>query len=305
LTCSIVIVHHPGVTEQIDLGRLGVWTGVNAFGDGTGAMAEAAAALESAGYGAIWLGGASNNHAIFGSLLDATASMVLASGIVNIWQDSPQVSADLHAKLDAAHPGRFLLGLGSSHALLVESSGQAYEKPYSKLVEYLDELDAIGSVPVGHRALAALGPRTLRLAAERSLGAHPYLTTPEHTASARDLMGPEALIAPDQKIVLSTDPSEARAIARQGLATYLLLPNYTNNFLRLGFTEDDLADGGSDRLIDGLFAWGDEATAAERVRAHHDAGADHVCVQVLTAAGHTATATDLLESWQRVAAALS
>jgi probable F420-dependent oxidoreductase len=117
-------------------------------------------------------------------------------------------------------------------------------------------------------------------------------------------MGPEALIAPDQKIVLSTDPSEARAIARQGLATYLLLPNYTNNFLRLGFTEDDLADGGSDRLIDGLFAWGDEATAAERVRAHHDAGADHVCVQVLTAAGHTATATDLLESWQRVAAAL-
>src|SRR4029079_1985837 len=130
-----------------------------------------------------------------------TGFMGLAAGIVNIWQDSPQVSADLHAKLDAAHPGRFLLGLGSSHALLVESSGQAYEKPYSKLVEYLDELDAIGSVPVGHRALAALGPRTLRLAAERSLGAHPYLTTPEHTASARDLMGPEALIAPHQTIL--------------------------------------------------------------------------------------------------------
>ncbi len=291
--------------QRIDIGRLGVWTGVNAWGDGTGKMADAATALETAGYGAIWLGGASNNHAIFGSLLDATSSMVLASGIINIWQDSPQVSADLHAQLDGAHPGRFLLGLGSSHALLVEPTGQAYEKPYSKLAEYLDELDAIGTVPVGHRALAALGPRTLRLSAERSLGAHPYLTTPEHTASAREVMGPDALLAPDQKIVLSTDPSEARAIARQGLSTYLLLPNYTNNFLRFGFTEDDLADGGSDRLIDALFAWGDEATVAARVRAHHDAGADHVCVQVLTGAGYTATAADLVESWQRVASALA
>jgi probable F420-dependent oxidoreductase len=289
----------------MDIGRFGVWTGVNAWGDGTGAMAEAATALESAGYGAIWLGGASNNHDIFGALLDATSSLVLATGIINIWQDPPSASAELHARLDGAHPGRFLLGLGSSHALLVEPTGQAYEKPYSKLVEYLDELDAIGTVPAGHRALAALGPRTLRLAAERTLGAHPYLTTPEHTASARELMGPEALIAPDQKVVLSTDPSEARAIARQGLSTYLQLPNYTNNFLRLGFTDDDLADGGSDRLIDALFAWGDDATVAARVRAHHDAGADHVCIQVLTAAGYAATAADLVGSWQRLAAALA
>jgi probable F420-dependent oxidoreductase len=301
----MLIVHHPLVTKQIEIGRLGVWTGVNAWGDGTGAMAEAATVLEEAGYGAIWLGSASNNHEILGALLDATSSIVLATGIINIWQDTPAVSAELHGRLDAAHPDRFLLGLGSSHALLVESTGQSYDKPYSKLVEYLDELDAIGTVPAGHRALAALGPRTLRLAAERTLGAHPYLTTPEHTATAREVMGPDALIAPDQKVVLATDASEARAIARKGLSTYLRLPNYTNNFLRLGFTEDDLADGGSDRLIDGLFAWGDDAAVADRVRAHHDAGADHVCVQVLTAAGYTATAPDLVGSWQRVAAALA
>jgi probable F420-dependent oxidoreductase len=158
--------------------------------------------------------------------------------------------------------------------------GERYTKPYDKLVSYLDGLDE-GGVPESGRVLAALGPKVLRLARDRAAGAHPYLTTPEHTAQAREILGADKLLVPEQKVVLSTDPARARALARKRLAMYLELPNYTNNWLRLGFTEADLADGGSDRLVDALVAWGDETAIRERVQAHRDAGADQVALQVL------------------------
>jgi probable F420-dependent oxidoreductase len=158
-----------------------------------------------------------------------------------------------------------------------------YEKPYDKVVEYLDELAASAQpVPKDDMALAALGPRVLKLAAERTAGAHPYLVSPEHTRLAREVMGPGALLAPEQKVVLDSDPDRARAVARQNLVIYLRLPNYTNNLKRLGFTDQDIAEPGSDRLVDGLVAWGDVDAIVARVQAHLDAGADHVCIQALS-----------------------
>jgi probable F420-dependent oxidoreductase len=162
--------------------------------------------------------------------------------------------------------------------------GQEYRRPFQQLVSYLDELDALTpTVPKDRRVLAALGPKTLRLAAERSARAHPYLVTPAHTKEARDILGPEPLLAPEQKVILETDPQKARDIARATLSLYLALPNYTNNLLRLGFTNEDFADGGSDRLVDAVIAWGDTDAILARIAEHHAAGANHVCIQVLTA----------------------
>jgi probable F420-dependent oxidoreductase len=202
-----------------------------------------------------------------------------------------------------------MLGLGVSHQLLVDSSKEpgTYQKPLAKVRGYLDELDALPNqgVPVGSRMLAALGPKMLALSAARTRGTHPYLITPEFTAYAREMIGTGPLIAAEQGVVLETDPEKARAIARQGLAIYLMLPNYTNNWLRHGFTEGDLADGGSDRLIDALFAWGDEEKVQARVQQHFDAGADHVCVQVLTAgAAGGGSMQSPIEQWRRLAPAL-
>ncbi|MER2093254.1 MAG: TIGR03620 family F420-dependent LLM class oxidoreductase, partial [Saccharopolyspora rectivirgula] len=196
---------------------------------------------------------------------------------------------------------RLLLGLGSSHAPLVEGeTGQRYAKPYSKLVSYLDELDAEPN-PVPHEslALAALGPRTLALAGERTKGAHPYLTTPEHTAQAREILGSGPLLAPEQKVVLESDPDRARAIAREGVAFYLELPNYLNNWRRMGYEEADFADGGSDRLIDQLVAWGELDDVVRRINEHHEAGADHVTLQVLN--GQPGLPR---QEWRRLAEAL-
>ncbi len=206
-----------------------------------------------------------------------------------------------HARLTGEHPGRFLLGLGVSHAPLVERSHQVYRRPLAKMVEYLDQLDAASPpVPKAERALAALAPRMLDLARDRTAGAHPYLVTPDHTVLAREVLGPGPLLAPEQKVVLDTDAERARSVGRQHLARYLELPNYTNNLLRIGFSADDIADGGSDRLVDGLVAWGDVDAVGARVRAHHDAGADHVCIQVLLA---EAAALPLTE-WRRLGEAL-
>jgi probable F420-dependent oxidoreductase len=175
-----------------------------------------------------------------------------------------------------------LIGLGSSHAPFVEPAGFSYRQPLRRLAAYLDELDAsVPTVPSDRRVLAALGPRALALAVQRSVGAHPYLVTPEYTRGARAAVGPTALLAVEQKLVLETDPVHARAVARARLAQYLRLPNYTNSFLRQGFTVDDFADGGSDRLVDALVAWGDTDTVLERIAAHHAAGANHVAIQVL------------------------
>jgi probable F420-dependent oxidoreductase len=226
---------------------------------------------------------------VFGALrtlLEPTSTIVAATGILNLWMHAAAEVGEGFAALEADHADRTLLGIGVSHSLLIEQThpGQ-YEKPLRVTRRYLDELDAVSpTVPRDRRVLAALGPKMLELARDRAGGAHPYLVTPEHTKVAREALGQGPLLLPEQHVVLETDAARARAIAREGLATYLQLPNYVNNWRRLGFGEDDFADGGSDRLIDHVVVWGDEATIAARVQAHFDAGADHVCVQAYTGA---------------------
>ena len=256
----------------LELGPVGVWRFHREL------TPELAAATERLGYGAVWIGGSPEpGLELAESLLDATERVVVATGIVNIWEaDAATVAASYH-RLEARHPGRFLLGVGIGHPEAVKE----YQKPYDKIVEYLDELDVAG-VPVERRILAALGPKVLQLAAERTAGAHPYLTPPAHTAFARKILGDGPLLAPEQKVVLDTDPERARGICRPKVEKpYLSLVNYRQNLLRFGFTEDDLAGGGSDRLIDTLAVHGDADAASGGIRAHLDAGADHVCVQVL------------------------
>lgn len=268
----------------VDVGRVGVWTSSRLLTDR--AAIEAAAQLDELGYGALWIGSAPGDLKLVSDLLATTTRMVIATGIVNVWFEPAASTAAAFAQVRRSHPDRVLLGIGAGHKSSVEAmTGQRYERPYQKLVSYLDELDAADPpVPVDHRALAALGPRVLRLARDRTAGAHPYLVTPEHTHRAREILGPEALLAPEQTVVLETDPDQARSIARGMLTRYLTLPNYTRNWLRLGFTEDDLAGGGSDRLVDALVAWGDAEQVAARVAEHHQAGADHVCIQAITEA---------------------
>lgn len=259
----------------MELGQLGLWeeTPWKAFRE-----PEALAELEDLGVSTVWLGAnPAPDLTDVGEVLARSSKLVVATGIVNVWEAGPEVAAQGYARVAAAHAERVVLGVGAGHRSQV---GDRYTKPYEKLVGYLDGLDA-GNVPVERRVLAALGPRVLKLAADRAAGAHPYFTTPEHTARAREILGAGKLLVPEQKIVLATDPDTARAIARKRLAIYLELPNYTNNWLRLGYTEDDFANGGSDRLVDGLVAWGDEDAIRTRVRAHLDAGADQVALQVL------------------------
>ncbi|WP_128376245.1 LLM class F420-dependent oxidoreductase [Streptomyces cavernae] len=257
-----------------------------------GELIEAAAELDELGYGAVWLGGSSGvRHAV--PLIEATSRLTVATGILSIWQYEAADTAARFAEVEAAHPGRFLLGLGVSHAKLAEQ----YRRPYAAMAGYLDALDAAG-VPAERRVLAALGPKMLKLSGDQAAGSHPYLVTPEHTADAREILGEQPLLAPELKVVLETDPDRARTLARGSLAMYLELPNYTNNFLRYGFTDDDFADGGSDRLIDALFAWGDEDRIRTRIADFHAAGADHVALQVVT--GQSRNGLPRAE-WRRVA----
>jgi probable F420-dependent oxidoreductase len=262
----------------MDLGQIGIWNSGFREEDprAAGEIREAAAELEQLGYDAIWLGASPGvRHAA--PLLEATERLVVATGILNIWEYEPADVAEQQAALADRYPGRFLLGLGASHALLVKG----YRKPYSTMVEFLDRLDAAGSAK-DERVLAALGPRMLALSRDRAAGAHPYLITPEHTAKAREILGPDSLLAPEVKVVLETDPDRARAAARGHLALYLGMPNYTGNLLRLGFVEDDFRDGGSDRLVDATFAWGDMEAVRARLAAHREAGADQLVIQVVT-----------------------
>ena len=255
-------------------GSLGVWR------HSDGLTPRLAAELEQLGYGRIWIGGSPDGDlASAEQLLDATSTIGLATGIINIWQDDAVTVAASFRRLEQRHPGRFLLGIGAGHR---EATGDRYQRPYEALVSYLDVLDAEG-VPQQRRVLAALGPRVLRLAADRALGAHPYLVTPEHTRTAREILGQDALLAPEQKVVLETDPVRARAVGRPRVEKpYLGLANYTANLRRLGWTEEDLADGGSDRLIDALAVHGTPAQVADALRGHLRAGADEVAVQLLT-----------------------
>ncbi|MGZ4512267.1 MAG: LLM class F420-dependent oxidoreductase [Mycobacterium sp.] len=262
------------VALKPDLGRFGVWLPSRSI------TPELAAKIESLGYGAAWIGGSPDAElAWVEPALAQTTSLQLATGIVNIWTAPAPAVAESFKRIENAHPGRFLLGVGVGHP----EHTQEYVKPYDALVSYLDELDA-EMVPTSRRVLAALGPRVLRLAAQRSAGAHPYLTTPEHTAKARELVGNSVFLAPEHKVVLTTDPDEARAVGRRYADFYLDLSNYVNNWRRLGFTEADVRKPGSDRLIDAVVAYGTPDAIAQRLNEHLDAGADHVAVQVLDTA---------------------
>ncbi|PVC82343.1 LLM class F420-dependent oxidoreductase [Streptomyces sp. CS014] len=264
-------------------GRVGIWSSAlhTSRVDDTGgkAIAEALAELDELGYGTVWIGG-SPTPGDAAAVVAATRSITVATGILSIWSHTAEEVAAAVSAIDPDARRRFALGLGVSHGPMVPQ----YAKPYSAMVEYLDALDAAEpSVGSGHRVLAALGPRMLKLAADRSLGAHPYLVTTEHTAEARAALGPGALLAPELTAVLDTDLDRARTTARTMLGMYLQLPNYTANLLRLGFTEGDFDGGGSVRLLDALFALGDAEQVTRRTREYLDAGADHVALQVLTA----------------------
>ena len=275
--------------RTMQLGTTGIWTTqLDTF---PAAQAqEAVAELEELGFGTLWFGEAVGREALTkaGLLLAATKRIVIATGIANIYGRDPVTMAAAQKTLAEAYPNRFLLGLGVSHVPLVEQlRGHRYDKPVSTMRAYLDSMDQApyrayppSSKPL--RVLAALGPKMLRLSGERADGAHPYNTTPKHTAQARELLGAGPLLCPEQAVVLETNPVKARDIARKFLAIYLTLPNYTNNFLRLGFQEADFANGGSDKLIDAIISWGDLKTVLNRIKEHHSAGADHVCLQVLT-----------------------
>ncbi|MGW0927523.1 LLM class F420-dependent oxidoreductase [Streptomyces sp. NPDC002644] len=259
---------------MVDVGRFGIWSSkLHEGGDGA---VEAVNELDRLGFGTVWFGMGSVPAA--GELLAASSRIAVATGILSIWQHDAAMVAEQTAAVEDRHPGRFLLGLGVSHAPLAKD----YRKPYSAMVAYLDALDAASApVPRECRALAALGPRMLRLAAERSAGAHPYLVDAQFVARARETLGEGPLLAPEVKVVLSSDPAEARRVARGTVEMYTRLPNYTDNWLRMGFEEADFAGGGSDRLIDSVVVWGDDATVRARLDEFHDAGADHVAVQVL------------------------
>ncbi|MFR9803420.1 LLM class F420-dependent oxidoreductase [Pseudonocardia sp. RS010] len=260
---------------SVDLGRYGTWLRRDQL------TPELATEIEELGYGAIWIGGSPPaDLALPEELLAATTRIAIATGIVNIWQAPAREVAESYHRLEKAYPGRFLLGVGIGHPEAV----QEYRSPYDTIVGYLDDLDDAG-VPVAGRALAALGPKVLRLAGERAAGAAPYLTTAQHTAEAREILGPGPLLAPEHKVVLSADPEYARTVGRPRVRDpYLRLSNYRRNLLRTGFTAEDL-DTASDRTIDALVLHGDAATVVAGLDAHLEAGADHVCAQILTASG--------------------
>jgi probable F420-dependent oxidoreductase len=260
-----------GVSLKPDLGRFGVFLAFRSVAP------ELAAQIESLGYGAVWVGGSPEAELDWvDPALAQTNSLQLATGIVNIWSAPAPAVAQSYKRIESAHPGRFLLGIGVGHREHTEE----YIKPYDALVDYLDELDN-AMVPTSRRVLAALGPKVLKLAAERSAGAHPYLTTPQHTAKAREEMGNSVFLAPEHKVVLTTDADEARRIGRETVDHYLGLSNYVNNWRRLGFTEDDVSRPGSDRLIDAVVAYGSPEAIVQRLNEHLEAGADHVAIQVL------------------------
>jgi probable F420-dependent oxidoreductase len=288
----------------MELGRIGAWLGPLSSRSAAETR-EFAPELEQLGYRAIWFAEGVGTKECFtqaATLLAWTERAVVATGIANIYARDPMAMANGAKTLADAYPGRFLLGLGVSHAPSVASRGHEYAKPIATMRGYLDAMDAAafrasGPAEEPPRVLAALGPKMLELAAERSRGAHPYFTPPEHTAVAREVMGSGPWLAPEQAFVLDADPSSARAAAREHMAYYLALDNYRRNLLRLGFADDDFADGGSDRLVDAIVAWGGVDAVRDRVKAHLGAGADHVCVQAI--------GSDPLDELRQVAPALS
>ena len=263
----------------VQLGQIGAWFNPR-YDDDT--RTEFVIQAEKLGYPTAWLGGGRasiSDLSLVERVLDETATITVATAIVNMWTNDPADIAESYQRIAARHGDRFLLGIGIGHP----ESITTYRQPYATMVDYLDQLDA-GGVPRDRRILAALGPRALRLAADRTLGTHPYLVVPDHTREARQLLGPDVTIAPEHKVVVETDADIARSIGRPFVADpYLKLQNYTNNLRRYGYTDDDINHGGSDRLIDALVLHGTIDAIATGLRAHLDAGADHVAIQVLTA----------------------
>jgi len=286
----------------MELGKVGVWS----FPDRLPApeAARFAQRVEALGYSALWLPEAVGRDPFASAawLLANTENLVLATGIASIYARDANAMKAAQMTLAEQSGGRFLLGLGVSHAPMVEMvRGHSYGKPVATMRAYLERMDqapyaAVAPEEAPPRVIAALGPKMLELARERCQGAHPYLVPPEHTAQAREILGPDAWLCTEQKVLRQTDPSAARPIARGALAIYLNLPNYRNNLLRLGYEDKDFADGGSDRLVDAIVAWGDEKALAERVRAHLQAGASHVCVQPLHPEGQPVPDEAVLEA---------
>lgn len=281
------------------IGRIGLWSMELRFGDPAEA-AEAAAELDQLGFGAILVPGGVGGDVLgdIGRLLSATRRMVIGTGILNIWKHEPREIGDWWKRQSQDAQARLLLGLGVSHGPLI---GEAYRSPLHAMDDYLTRLSAEG-LPASALCLAALGPKMLELARDRTAGAHPYLVTPEHTETARQILGPGALLAPEQGVILERDPVRARELGRTVIAQYGRLPNYVNSWRRLGFSDDDIT-GASDRLVDALFAWGGVDQIAHRVDAHLAAGADHVCLQVLTGAPGPDVAA-ARPAWRELAAAL-
>ena len=278
------------MTQARRLGRFGVWRSASLV------TPDLAAGIERLGFGALWLGSSPAGDLIQAEeLLDATSTLTVATSIVNMWRDQPEDVAGSFARVQRRHPGRFLLGIGAGH----REAAQQYARPYETLARYVDVLLA-GGVPRDSLVLAALGPRVLGLARDRAAGAIPYLVPPEHTRRARAVLGPGPLLAPEHKVVLDTDPDRARALGRTRVQRpYLGLVNYTSNLRRLGWSEADLSGAGSDALIDALVAHGSPAEIAGQLIRHLDAGADHVCLQLVTEEG-----ADPLPSYRALAQAL-
>lgn len=291
----------------MDVGSVGIWTGQLDLQPAARAR-EAAAELDELGYGALWVPEAVGREAMSHAavLLDATERLVVATGVASIFNRTPLATAYGQRLLADDSGGRFLLGLGVSHGPMVEGMlGQRWDKPLTRMGEYLDAVDGAFTVSpapadVPPRVLAALGPRMLELAAARAWGALTYFVPVEHSSVARTHLGEGPMLMVEQAAVLSTDADVARAAARKHMAMYLTLPNYVNNLRRLGWDDDDLGDGGSDALVDALVAWGDAGAVAERVEAHRAAGADHVCIQVLD----TDVTALPLEAWRELAPAV-
>ncbi len=277
------------MTEARRLGRFGIWRSASLV------TPELAAGIERLGFGALWLGSSPAGDLVQAEeLLGATTTLILATSIVNMWQDQPEDVARSFARVQRRHPGRFLLGVGAGH----REATQQYARPYQALARYVDVLQA-GGVPRDSLVLAALGPKVLGLARDRAAGAIPYLVPPEHTRQARAVLGPGPLLAPEHMVVLDTDPDRARALGRTTVHPHLGLVNYTSNLRRLGWTDDDLSGSGSDALIDALVAHGSPAEIAAQLTRHLDAGADHVCLHLITQEG-----TDPLPGYRALAPAL-
>jgi probable F420-dependent oxidoreductase len=280
------------------IGKLGVWGSTESLTARD--AAGFAKRVEAWGYGALWIPEAVGRNVLVHSswLLANTTSLVIATGIANIYARDAAAMASAQLALAEQSGGRFLLGLGVSHVPLVEGlRGHVFEKPIGKMRRYLEDMAKVTYLAPRPAekpptVIAALGPQMLTLSAELAEGAHPYNVTPEHTAKAREILGPDKLLYPEQKVLLQTDPAQARAAGRRNLSTYLTLPNYRNNMLRMGFAEGDLDGGGSDRFIDAMVAWGDEAAIRKRIQAHWDAGADHVCIQAIAPDGDSSRPPD-------------